>query len=117
MEFDQLTMALLVRNESAPDFTDEQERALQDAHLAHLADLHQAGHLVAAGPLRDPDSYYRGLSLLTVGVDEARALKEADPAVRAGKFRVIVLPWMVPAGALHFTPTRFPRSIAEATSA
>ena len=115
MEFDQLTVALLVSNEHAPDLTDEQERALQDAHLAHLADLHQAGQLVAAGPLRDPDSYYRGLSILTVGVQQARALKESDPAVRAGKFRVVVLPWMVPAGALHFTPTSFPHSVAEAT--
>jgi uncharacterized protein len=115
MEFDHLTVVLLIRGENAPDLTDEEERALQDAHLAHLADLHQAGHLVAAGPLRDPDSYYRGLSILTVGVEEARALKEADPAVRAGKFRVVALPWMVPAGALRFSPTKFPRSIAEAS--
>jgi uncharacterized protein YciI len=116
MEFDQLTVVLLVRGENAPDLTEEEERALQDAHLAYLANLHQAGHLVAAGPLRDPDTYYRGLSMLTVGVDEARALAEADPAVRAGKFRAVVLPWMVPSGALRFTPTKFPHSIAEASS-
>jgi uncharacterized protein len=114
MDFDRLTIALLVAREDAPDLTEEQEAALQDAHLAHLADLHQAGHLVAAGPLRDPGSYYRGLSILSVGPDEARALKEADPAVRAGKFRVIVLPWQVPAGAMRFSPARFPRSVAEA---
>jgi uncharacterized protein YciI len=116
MEFDQLTVALLVLREDAPDFTDEEAAALQDAHMAHIAGLHQAGHLVAAGPLRDSDSYYRGLSILTVGVEEARALAEADPAVKAGKFRVIVVPWMVPAGALHFSPAKFPRSIAEASS-
>jgi hypothetical protein len=48
------------------------------------------------------------------GVEEARTLTEADPAVKAGKFRVIVLPWMVPAGALHFSSAKFPHSIAEA---
>ena len=42
-----------------------------------------------------------------------RALKEADPAVQAGRFEVVVVPWQVPAGALHFAPTRFPHSIAE----
>lgn len=114
MEFDRLTIALLVAREDAPDLSEEEAAALQDAHMAHLADLHQAGHLVAAGPLRDPGSYYRGLSILSVGADEARALAETDPAVRAGRFRVVVLPWMVPAGALHFSPTKFPRSIAEA---
>ena len=116
MDFDRLTIALLVLREDAPDLSEEQAAALQDAHLAHLAALHEAGHLVAAGPLRDPDSRYRGLSILTVGVEEAQALAEADPAVKAGKFRVIVLPWMVPAGALHFSPAKFPHSIAEASS-
>ena len=116
MDFDRLTITLLVLREDAPDQSEEEAAALQDAHLAHLAGLHEAGHLVAAGPLRDPDSHYRGLSILTVGVEEARALAEADPAVKAGKFRVIVLPWMVPAGALHFSPAKFPHSIAEASS-
>ena len=45
--------------------------------------------------------------------DEARALKEADPTVRAGRFEVVVVPWQVPAGAVHFTPARFPHSIAD----
>jgi uncharacterized protein YciI len=115
MELDRLTVALLVLREDASELSEQEQAALQDAHMAYLAGLHEAGHLVAAGPLRDPDSYYRGLSILTVGVEEAQALAEADPAVKAGKFRVIVLPWMVPAGAVHFSPTKFPHSMAEAT--
>ena len=39
-----------------------------------------------------------------------------DPAVLAGRFSVQVQPWMVPAGALAFSHTRFPRSVAEATA-
>ena len=78
-----------------------------------MADLHEAGHLVAAGPLSDEK--FRGLSILRVDVEQARALKESDPAVQAGRFSVHVMPWMVPAGAMSFTPTRFPRSIADAT--
>jgi len=114
MDFDRLTITLLERCSDAPVLSAEQEDALQDAHMAHLADLHQAGHLLAAGPLLDRDSPFRGLSILAVGVEEARTLKERDPAVRAGVYRVIALPWMVPAGAMTFTPARFPRSMSEA---
>jgi uncharacterized protein YciI len=112
MDFDHLTVSLLVLRPDAPELDDEDAAALQDAHLAHLADLHEAGHLLAAGPLSDEK--FRGLSILRVGVDEARRLKEADPAVQAGRFSVEVMPWMVPGGAISFSPTRFPRSIAEA---
>jgi hypothetical protein len=38
----------------------------------------------------------------------------ADPAVEAGWYDVTVIPWMVPGGAMHFTSTTFPRSMAEA---
>ena len=114
MDFDRFSITLLVLRDDAPELTAEQEAALQDAHMSHLADLHQTGHLLAAGPLLDRTSPYRGLSILNVGVDEARALKERDPAVQAGKYAIIALPWMVPAGAMSFSSARFPRSASEA---
>jgi uncharacterized protein YciI len=114
MQFDQFTVALLVLRSDAPRLSEDAADALQDAHLAHLADLHESGHLLAAGPLLDgPDGRFRGLSILKADPEQARQLKEQDPAVRAGRFSVIVLPWMVPAGAISFSPTRFPRSAAE----
>src|SRR6266481_4981749 len=115
MDFDRFTMTLLVLRDDAPDLTPEEEDALQDAHMSHLSDLHAAGHLLAAGPLLDRTSPFRGLSILNVGPDDALALKERDPAVQAGKYRIIALPWMVPAGAMTFAPALFPRSMAEAT--
>lgn len=115
MDFDRFTITLLVLRDDAPEFTPEQEDALQDAHMSHLADLHRAGHLLAAGPLLERASRFRGLSILSVGVEEARALKESDPAVQAGKYTVMALPWMVPAGAMSFSPAHFPRSASEAT--
>ena len=107
LEFDEFTISLLV---SGPNPNTD---ALQDAHLAHLASLHGSGALLAAGPLRDPAGELRGLSILNVPVDEARRLKEADEAVRAGVFSVRVMPWQIPAGALSFSPTFFPRSIRD----
>jgi uncharacterized protein len=112
VKFDQFTIVLLVLRLDAPQLDEAAATALQDAHLAHLAELHEAGHLLAAGPLSDDG--FRGLLILNVGADEARRLNEQDPAVRAGRFALKVIPWMVPAGALSYSLTRFPRSIAEA---
>jgi uncharacterized protein YciI len=111
LEFDHYTIALLILNPDAPQLDDEAAGALQDAHLAHLADLHEAGHLLAAGPLGDEK--LRGLSILNVDPERARELKEQDPAVQIGRFSVKVMPWMLPAGAITFSPTRFPRSVAD----
>ena len=112
MEFDHYSIALLILRPDAPELDDEAAGALQDAHMAHLADLHEAGHLLAAGPLSDEK--FRGLTILNVEPERARELKEQDPAVQIGRFSVKVMPWMVPAGAMTFSRTRFPRSVAEA---
>jgi len=112
LEFDHYSIALLILRPDAPELDDEAAAALQDAHMAHLADLHEAGHLLAAGPLSDEK--FRGLTILNVEPEQARELKEQDPAVQIGRFSVKVMPWMVPAGAMTFSRTRFPRSVAEA---
>jgi len=109
MHFDRYTVALLVLRDDAPDLDDAAATALQNAHMAHLAGLHDSGALVAAGPLTH--GRFRGLSILRVDADDARRLTEADPAVVAGRFDVVVMPWRLPSGAMSFTPTRFPRSV------
>ena len=114
MEFDRFTIALLVTNPDGPQRSEPESHAIQDAHLDFLATLHDAGHLLAAGPVPDPGGELRGLSILRGDVETVRRLDAEDPAVRAGAFALRVFPWQVPAGALHFTPTRFPHSIADA---
>jgi uncharacterized protein YciI len=113
VQFEQYTIALLVTNPAAPEISQEERDALQDAHLSYLADLHDAGHLLAVGPLSDKRGELRGLSILNVEPKRARELKEADAAVRSGVFLVRTMPWSVPAGAMHFTPTCLPRSMAD----
>ena len=73
MEFDHLTVTLLVLRPDAPKLDEEAAAALQDAHMAHLADLHESGQLLAAGPLADEK--FRGLSILRVDVDEGSAVE------------------------------------------
>jgi uncharacterized protein YciI len=117
MQFDHYTISFLLLRPDAPDLDDAALDQLQDEHLAHLADLHDAGHLLAAGPLPGPpDRLFRGLSIWRGDPDTVRGLvgEHPDPAVVAGRFSVEVIPWMVPSGALHFAHTRLPRSRADA---
>ncbi len=115
MEFDRFTVVLLLRHEEAPTMDEAALDALQDAHLAHLAKLHEEGHLVAAGPSPGPaDRRIRGFCIFLGDPDTARALEADDPAVVAHRFAIEAYPWVVPHGALLSFPARFPRSAAEA---
>lgn len=117
MEFDQFTVCLLITNPDGPDFSEGELDQLQDAHMAYLADLHDQGVLLAAGPALGPgDRKYRGFAIFNIDVEQARALNNSDPAVVAGHYITEVVSWLVPHGAMHFTPTTLPRSMAEAMS-
>ena len=119
MDFDRFTAVLLVTPANPPELTEEEADRLQDAHLAHLAELHDRGVLLAAGPvgsLDDPRRQFRGLSILDVDPDEALRLKGEDPAVQAGVFELLALPWMVPSGAIAHSTAPFPRSVDDVTS-
>jgi uncharacterized protein YciI len=111
MEFDTFTIALLLHNPDGPELDAEAAAAYQDAHMAHLAELHEAGHLLAAGPVFGEE--LRGLSILDVDPERALELKADDPAVRAGIYSVQAFRWIVPGGAMSFSPAHFPHSMAE----
>jgi uncharacterized protein len=113
VQFDRFTIVLAMLCPDASELDEEAADALQDVHMAFLADLHEAGHLLAGGPLDDPE--YRGLPIMNVEPERALELRGQDPAVLAGRLSLKAIPWTVPGGAVQFTPTRFPRSIAEAT--
>ncbi len=114
MRFDQHTLVLLVRAPDAPELSDDEADALQDAHLAFRADLRDQGYLVGGGPLlNQDDERLRGISVMSVDPATARELCEADPAVRAGRLAVQVMTWMVPAGNVRFDSVPAPRSMAE----
>jgi hypothetical protein len=113
VQFDRFTIVLATLRPDAPELDEEAADLLQDAHMAFLAGLHEAGHLLAGGPLEDPE--YRGLSIMNVDRERALELRGQDPAVLAGRLSLKAIPWTVPGGAITFTPTRFPRSVAEAS--
>jgi hypothetical protein len=111
MNLDRYCMALLTTRHDGPPSDDRHSDAVQDAHMAHLADLHDAGHLLAAGPVDGGE--IRGLLIFASDPAQTRELLLEDPAVRAGWFHVTVAPWMVPEGAMTFAAAAFPRSMAD----
>lgn len=103
-EFDVYELVRLMQPLDPPAMEADALDLLQRQHLGHLAAMVAAGHLKAAGPMRDqPDERRRGICLYRVGsLEEARRLAEHDPAVRAGRFEVEVMHWLTPKGALRF---------------
>jgi uncharacterized protein YciI len=98
---DQYTLVLLKRGPKAFQFSEEELEKLQEQHLAHLDSLREQGVMLVGGPFDDqPDETLRGMSIYSVGLDEARRLSEQDPAVQAGRLAVEVMTWWTKPGEL-----------------
>jgi uncharacterized protein YciI len=83
-----------------PESTPEIER-IQAEHQAHIGRMAESGKLISAGPFMD-DGHLRGIFVFKVGsAEEARALAEADLAVKAGRLVVELHPWMVAKGVME----------------
>jgi uncharacterized protein YciI len=73
---------------------------LQAAHMANINAMAKTGKLVIAGPFENAGEY-AGVFVFKVGsLDEAKALAESDPAVKAGRLVADVHPWLVFQGSL-----------------
>jgi uncharacterized protein YciI len=88
----------------AKELPKDERRALLEQHLGHFREMALEGKMVVAGPFGDQDDKTaEGLCLYRTGsVAEARALAEADPAVKAGRLRVEMMTWYTEKGALAF---------------
>ncbi len=85
--------------------TPETER-VQAAHLAHIGEMAKSGKLLLAGPFTD-DGHLRGIFVFKVdSLAEARALSEADPAVKAGRLVVELHPWYSAKGITIVQPPK-----------
>ena len=97
MKFQRLSVVRLCSPDNPlPDSPDDER--IQAAHLAYLAGLRDEGIIALNGPIRFKDSReFRGMSVYTVDAEEARAYALADPAVKAGWFKIVVDSWWLPA--------------------
>jgi uncharacterized protein YciI len=84
---------ILMRQGQAPGDDEARNERLQLEHLQHLTKLQILGKLVLNGPILAEHEIV-GVSVYAVGLEEARALAEADPKVKAGYLTVEAIPWM-----------------------
>jgi uncharacterized protein len=67
--------------------------------LQNIGRLHEIGKLVAAGPFLE-DNNLRGIFVFkTSTMQEANELTDTDPAVQAGRLRIELHEWKLPAQA------------------
>jgi uncharacterized protein len=104
MEFDKYQLIILRTAPGARALAKEEQQKLMEGHLGHFRRMAMEGKLVVAGPFAEQDDktaeglcLYRAASLA-----DARALAEADPAVKAGQLRVEAMTWYTEKGALDF---------------
>ena len=96
MKFQRLSIVRLCSPDTVPPDSPDDER-IQAEHIAYLKGLRERGIIALNGRVRCKDSpKFRGMTVYTVDVDEARAYALADPAVKAGWFEVFVDSWLVP---------------------
>lgn len=75
------------------DLSKEEAMALQKKHLENIAQMAEAGKLWLAGPFLD-DGDIRGIYIFNVEtIEEAEALVNTDPAIKAGSLEMELRPW------------------------
>lgn len=63
-------------------------------HMTNIQRMVKEGLLYVAGPFGQNELTYRGLFILNVKTkEEAQALCDTDPAIKAGVFDVDLIPW------------------------
>ena len=74
--------------------TKEEKAKLFEGHMANINKLAAEGKLVIAGPFMKNDRNYRGVFVFNVStIEEANALVETDPAVKAKIFEAEMTVW------------------------
>lgn len=81
-------------NRTQPDSV---AKKLQAGHMENISKMAADGKLICAGPYADDKG--GGIFILSVKtMDEAKALVENDPAVKAGRLSYEIRPWMTAKG-------------------
>jgi uncharacterized protein YciI len=90
-------MGLLRRGPSwTPTVTPETQR-IQEGHMANIRKMADTGKLIVAGPFND-NGDLRGVFIFqNTSMEEAKAMVDQDPAVKAGRLVVELHPWFAAA--------------------
>lgn len=84
----------ILRTGSNTTATKEERAKLFEGHMVNINKLADEGKLVVAGPFMKNERNYRGIFIFNVStVEEANALVETDPAVKAKIFEAEMTVW------------------------
>lgn len=90
---------VMLKKGPARSQTKEIAAKLQEAHIAHINKMATDGQLAIAGPFGD-DGDWRGIFIFkTKTIEEAKALVEQDPMIKAGRLVYEIHPWWTMKGA------------------
>ena len=74
--------------------TKEETQKLFEGHMANINKLAKEGKLAVAGPFMKNERNYRGIYVFNVEtIEEAQALVETDPAIKANLLEAELTPW------------------------
>ena len=86
--------------------TKEEKANYFEGHMANITRLAKEGKLTVAGPFGKNDRNYRGIFIFNVStVEEAQALVETDPAVKAKIFEAEMTPLYCTAALMEVAKT------------
>lgn len=86
-------IAFLYRGDRVSEYSEAERAEIQKGHMDNINKLAEEGKLVLAGPFFGNEEL-RGLFFFSVGnIDEAKALTESDPAVKAGVLKMELKEW------------------------
>lgn len=86
-------VAFLLKGPNWTPAETEETKAIQKGHMENIRKMGATGKLVIAGPFADGGDL-RGLFIFRVdSLEEAKAMAEQDPAVKAGRLKLEWHPW------------------------
>jgi uncharacterized protein len=86
-------MAFLYSGDRVAEYSKEERAEIQKGHMENITKLAEMGKLILAGPFFGKDSL-RGIFVFDVqSLEEAGALTETDPAIKAGVLKMDLKEW------------------------
>ncbi|QYH39626.1 hypothetical protein GYM62_12845 [Algoriphagus sp. NBT04N3] len=86
-------IAFLYRGDRVNEYSAEERDELQKGHMANISRLAEEGKMVLAGPFFGNEDL-RGLFFFDVqSIEEAQALTESDPSIKAGVLKMVLKEW------------------------
>jgi uncharacterized protein YciI len=93
-DLEQYQVGLLTRGPKWTAGNTPEVQKIQEGHMANINRMAQMGKLFAAGPIMD-NGDLRGIFIFrAASIDEAKALSAEDPAIKAERLKLEILPWL-----------------------